>query len=94
MRIIISDTARKDLRDIKEYIYENSPKAAEKVVAYIIDRIETLLPPNPAIGRLTKVIRTRELVINKYPYIVPYRVQNGELHILRILHTSRKWEDN
>jgi len=92
VKVIISETALKDLRDIQEYIYENNKKAAEKVVAYIIDRIETLLPSNPAIGRLTKVLRTKELVINKYPYIVPYRVVENELHILRVLHTSRKWE--
>lgn len=93
MKIIISDSAQKDLREIKEYIYSDNQEAAVKVVDYIIERIETLLPSNPAIGRLTGVLRTKELVISKYPYIVPYRVVGDELHILRVLHTSQKWEE-
>lgn len=93
MKVIISESALKDLRDIKEYIYENNQEAAVKVVDYIVERIETLLLPNPGIGRLGNVLRTRELVITKYPYIVPYRVVGDKLHILRVLHTSQKWEE-
>lgn len=93
MKIIISESAQNDLKGIQEYIYDNNPKAAKIVSLYIIDRIQTLLPPNPAIGRLTGVLRTRELVLTRYPYKIPYRVVGDELHILRVLHTSQKWEE-
>lgn len=83
--------AEKDLEDIQEYIFSDNPKAAKVVALHIIDKVETLLTL-PGIGRLGSVLRTRELVITKYPYIVPYRVVRDELHILRVLHTSRKWE--
>jgi plasmid stabilization system protein ParE len=33
----------------------------------------------------------RELVIPKTPFVVPYRVTNTTLQILRIYHQSRRW---
>lgn len=86
-----SQSAVDDLESIQKYIYENNRKAAKEVVAYIINSIETVLVPNPAAGRAGRVLRTRELVISKYPYIVPYQVREDVIYILRVLHTSRKW---
>ena len=34
---------------------------------------------------------TRELVIGSLPYVIPYRVRDGDIEILRVLHTSRRW---
>jgi plasmid stabilization system protein ParE len=31
------------------------------------------------------------LVLSQYPYIVAYREQSGEVHILAVVHTSRRW---
>lgn len=90
--IKFSNSSIKDLDAIQKYIYKNNREAARKVVSYIIKSIETILPKNPAAGRSGRVLRTRELVITKYPYIVPYQVRNETIYILRILHTSRKWE--
>ena len=86
-----SQSAAEDLESIQKYIYENNRKAAKEVVAYIINSIETVLVLNPAAGRAGRVLRTRELVISKYPYIVPYQVREDVIYILRVLHTSRKW---
>ncbi len=90
--IKFSNSSIKDLDAIQKYIYENNREAAKEVVSYIIKSIETILPENPAAGRSGRVLRTRELVITKYPYIVPYQIRNETIYILRILHTSRKWE--
>lgn len=92
MEIRFTELAAKYLQSIKEYIYENNKKAAKEVVAYIIEKIETIIIPNPSAGRAGRVLRTRELVITKYPYIVPYQVRENAIYILRVLHTSRKWE--
>ena len=91
-KVKFSQSALKDLQAIQEYIYENNRKAAKEVVSNIIERIETLLIPNPGISRTGRVLRTRELVITQYPYIVPYQVRDDVIYILRVLHTSRKWE--
>jgi toxin ParE1/3/4 len=50
-----------------------------------------LLTRHTAIGRPERVIGTRELVIGGLPYIIPYRVRVGDVEILRVLHTSRRW---
>ena len=90
-RVRFSKSAVNDLNSIREYIYDNNKDAAKEVVSYIIEKIETILVVNPAAGRAGMVLRTRELVISKYPYIVPYQVRDDVIYILRVLHTSRKW---
>lgn len=91
-KVKFTSSSLKDLKSIQEYIYENNREAAQKVVVHIIEKIETVIIPNPAAGRAGRVLRTRELVISKYPYIVPYQVRDDVIYILRVLHTSRKWK--
>ena len=81
-----------DLRGIKAYIAEENPDAARRVIASI--RNETgILINQPAIGRVGRIADTRELVISQYPYIVAYREQRDEVHILAVVHTSRRWPE-
>ena len=91
-KVKFSASSLKDLKSIQEYICENNREAAKEVVAYIIEKIENVIVPNPGAGRAGRVLRTRELVISKYPYIVPYQVREDVIYILRVLHTSRKWK--
>jgi plasmid stabilization system protein ParE len=39
------------------------------------------------------VLGTRELVIEGLPYIIPYRVRDNHVEILRVLHTARRWPE-
>jgi len=81
-----------DLREIKTYIAEENPAVAQRVIENL--RIETsVLIEQPGIGRAGRIPDTRELVINQYPYIVAYRVHEGEVHILAVVHTSRRWPE-
>jgi len=91
-QIKFTQSAIKDLEAIREYIYENNKKAARTVVLHIIGQIETVIAANPGAGRAGRVFGTRELIITKYPYIVPYQVRENTIYILRVLHTSKKWE--
>jgi toxin ParE1/3/4 len=61
------------------------------VILELIDQTETLLTRHAALGRPGRVMGTRELVIGNLPYIIPYRVRDGEIEILRVLHTARRW---
>ncbi len=36
---------------------------------------------------------TRELVIPAIPFIIPYRIKDNIIEVLRGYHTSRKWSD-
>lgn len=42
-------------------------------------------------GRPGRVAATREGVLPNFPYIIPYRVKDQWIEILRVFHTSRKW---
>lgn len=92
MEVRFSESSLEDLRSIREYICANNEEAAKKVVFHILEQVETILANNPIIGRAGRVLSTREFVISKYPYILPYQVRENTIYILRILHTSRKWE--
>lgn len=92
MEVKWTKISKEDLDNIQKYIFNDNPKAAKIVSLYIIKRVETLLSFKPSVGRTGKILGTRELIIGKYPYIVIYRVKDNEINILRVLHTSRKWE--
>jgi len=81
-----------DLRAIKAYIAEENPNAALLVIANIRSETSVLIH-QPNIGRVGRISDTRELVIGQYPYIVAYREQSGEVHILAVVHTSRRWPE-
>ena len=66
------------------------PTAAQRVALHIVQNIETLLPSTPEMGRPGRVPGTRELVIPKTPFIVPYRLVGNTVQILRIFHSARR----
>jgi len=94
MNIVWSPQAVDDLIAIRAYIAAESPAGARRVVARILHDVENLLPDNPHIGRAGRVPGTRELVVARTPYIVPYRVQHETIQILRVYHAARRWPDS
>lgn len=93
MRLRWTRLAARDLDDIAAYIGQDSPAAAARVVLELIDQAETLLSRHVALGRAGRVLGTRELVIRALPYVIPYRVRDNTVEILRVLHTSRRWPE-
>lgn len=94
MRLRWTPLAERDLEAIAEYVGQDSPAAAARVVLELIEQAESLLPDYPAIGRAGRVLGTRELVIGHLPYIIAYRVRGQDVEILRVLHTSRAWPED
>jgi toxin ParE1/3/4 len=94
LRLRWTRLAEFDLDEIAEYIGQDSPAAAARIVLELIDQVEALLPGHPAIGRPGRVLGTRELVVGNLPYIIAYRVRDKDLQILRVLHTSRAWPES
>ena len=93
MRLVWSPQAVEDLAALRAYIEGDDPKAARKTAVRIVEAIETLIPANPKVGRPGRVPGTRELVIARTPYIVPYRLREGTIEILRVFHGARRWPD-
>ena len=91
MRLRWTRRAERDLDEIASYIGQDSPAAAARVILELIDRVEANLIKRPASGRAGRVLGTRELVMGELPYVVPYRVREQDIEILRVLHTSRRW---
>jgi len=91
LRLRWTRLAERDLDDIAAYIGQDSPAAAARVVLELIDQAEALLSRQAALGRPGRVLGTRELVIEGLPYVIPYRVRDNRVEILRVLHTSRRW---
>lgn len=91
MRIRWNPKADKDLENIEAYISQDSPRAAIKVILDIINAVEQLRD-FPALGRAGRVVGTRELVIFGKPYIVPYRIKENIVEVLRVFHASQKIE--
>ena len=90
MKVIWFKKAILDLRSVHDYIAQENPQAAQQIVKKISHKIN-LLSEQPNIGRPGRVPNTKELVVDKTPFILPYRVRDNRIEILRILHTSRRW---
>lgn len=90
MKVIWFEQAIWDLTQAKEYIALENPEAAKQIVKRIKAKI-TLLSEQPNMGRLGRVPNTKELIVEHTPFILPYRVRDNKIEILRVLHSSRQW---
>lgn len=93
MRLEWSAYALADRIAIFDYIEADSPRAAVAVDNRIREQVETLAQ-FPQSGRSGRIEGTRELVINRTPYIVAYRITGDTVRILRVLHGARRWPDD
>ena len=93
MILVWSPEAINDLAALRAYIEQDDQAAAQRVVLRIIENVETLLRDNPEMGRPGRVPGTRERVIPRTPFIIPYRLLGNTLQILRIYHGARRWPD-
>ena len=89
MQIVWLKTALKNLDELGAYIAQDNPIAASQMVNLITSQVKQL-STQPAMGRPGRVLGTRELVISNTHYLVPYRIKNNTVEILRVFHTSRK----
>jgi addiction module RelE/StbE family toxin len=85
-------TALDDLDHVEIYIAKDNPTAAIDTVLQIIEMVG-LLSEQPGMGRSGRILGTKELVIPGTPFIVPYRVIENNIQILRVYHNSRKWPE-
>ena len=93
MTLIWSPESIHDLIALRAHIAEQDPAAANRVALHILYCAEYLLSENPKLGASGRVPSTRELVIPKTPYIVPYPVRSSRIEIARVYHSSRRWPD-
>lgn len=78
-----------NLDEEASYIAADDPLAARLVVARVFAAVAQLAD-QPGLGRPGRVPNTRELVVARTRYVVPYRVKRETVEILRVFHTSRR----
>lgn len=84
--------ALENLDEEAAYIATDNPRAAAEFVLYLRDSA-AMLAEHPDMGRPGRITGTRELVVTRFPYILPYRVRAGAVEVLRVFHTARKWPE-
>ena len=90
MRLVWSESARRDLRAQIFFLAERNPDAARRVQAAIRDAVERL-STYPHRGRPGRRDGTRELIVVGLPYVIIYAMADTELTILRVLHAAQDW---
>jgi toxin ParE1/3/4 len=87
MRVRWTEPALRDVEAIGDYIAQDNPAAASRVVTPLLDQTDRLAT-FPHIGRPGRIHGTRELVIGRTPFIVPCRVRDAKVEILAVFHSA------
>lgn len=86
-------TALRNLDTEMDYIAEDRPEAALRMIERIRSAVSRLVD-QPSLGRPGRVVGTRELVVSGTSYLIPYRVREDAIEILRVFHGARRWPDH
>lgn len=93
MKLEWSAAAQADRDAIYDYIDANNPRAAIAVDDRIEEAVEHLVQ-FPMSDRIGHAEGTRELVIDRTPYIAAYRITDKTIQVLRLLHGAQEWPDD
>ena len=92
MRIVWTEEALSDFENILAYYYQKAGVAtAEAIERRIVGQIEKLLDFPERVRASDRIPGAREAVINRLPYIASIRISEGEIQILNLVHTARKF---
>ena len=88
MQIVWSKTAIANLISIRRYIEQDKPAAARGLAQRILASVERLAE-HPHLGHPGREPETRELIVARTSYIIPYRVYRGRVSILAVLNAAQ-----
>jgi toxin ParE1/3/4 len=89
MRIRWTPAAADDLEHIYKYLSLHEPHLAQATVIALHEEIYSLRR-FPHLGRPGVISGTRELLHERLPYIVVYRVKDDTVEVLHIWHPSQE----
>ena len=84
--------ALEDRDQIFAFIASENPLSAVSVDIEIEEQISQLVL-FPKSGRIGRIEDTRELIINRTPYIAAYQIIDDKVIVLRVLHCAEIWPD-
>jgi plasmid stabilization system protein ParE len=89
VRLRYTQRARQDIERIFAHLDTRSPAGAMSVKHALKRAIETI-DAFPTGGQASEWKNARQRPVNPYPYIVYWTVEDSEIWILHIRHTSRQ----
>lgn len=90
MRVRYTGPAKQDLIEIQDFIGRDDEAAAYRLVRRIREQVARLAR-HPLLGHPGRISGTRELSISRTPYFVVYRIQVGDVEVLTVVHSRRRW---
>ncbi len=90
MIVVWTPRAARGLRDARTYIAEHDEAAATRLAARLVERADKLARTS-WMGRPGRVEGTFEPVVSGTTYIIAYRLSPGQVDILAVLHSRRRW---
>lgn len=90
-QVVLSSSARADLRDIVRYVSLDDPNAALRLGRFLISRTR-LLAHSPELGRIVPEIDNpliREIIVRSYRVV--YRLNHSQylVEVIRFWHAAR-----
>ena len=93
MKLLWTAPALSDLRALRADVAKDGERAADAMIARIVNRAERQLSRLPDSASPGRIAKAPELAISGTPYVLPYRIVGDTIHILRVFHSARRWPD-
>jgi plasmid stabilization system protein ParE len=91
LKVSFTPQARDDLVAIREWIALDDERAADGVIARIV-QTAMIFGQFPMLGRAGSVAGTREFSVVGLPYVIVYQVDpSGDVDVLTVVHSRRKY---
>jgi toxin ParE1/3/4 len=90
--LIWTAPARRGLEQALDYIGERNPSAAARMLRNI-EQQTSFLKSTALIGRRGRQESVRELVIQRTPFIIFYKVTDTTVSIIAFHHQSQNWTE-
>ncbi|WP_088344827.1 MULTISPECIES: type II toxin-antitoxin system RelE/ParE family toxin [Rhodomicrobium] len=88
MKLVWLPRAVADLQEVRAYIAERDARTA-RAVAQKVRTLVARLKVHPGMGRPTEIDDIRKISVPGLPYLIPYRVRDDRIEILRVFHTAQ-----
>jgi toxin ParE1/3/4 len=88
----LSPQAKSELEAIGDYIAEDSPANAERFIDRLTEKFFAL-GRNPRIGRARPELRSDLRSFPYGAYLILYRIIDGGVEIVRVVHAARNLDD-
>ena len=91
MKVSFTPQARDDLAAIREWIALDDQRAADSVIARIV-QTAMMFGQFPLLGHAGSVPGTREFSVVGLPYLIVYQAAaSGDVDVLTVVHARRKY---